>query len=90
MPLISGRGHITDRFRGVYFTMHDGKKQIVCEISNLALVDLATRRGWNIPRNIGEIYRICENVIQDVAARKYAAGHCERDGGIVIRASDLA
>jgi hypothetical protein len=89
MPLIAGRGHITDRFRGVSFMMHDGKKQILCEISNLALVDLATRRGWKVPRKISDIYLTCEGVIQDVAARKYDAGHCERDGGIVIRASDL-
>jgi hypothetical protein len=90
MPLLPGRGYITDKFRGVIFVMQDGERQIICEISNLALIDLATKRGSTIPRDVTDIYIRYQSIIQDIAGRKYDAGHLQRDGGILIRTSDLA
>jgi hypothetical protein len=90
MPLIPGPEHITDKFRGVIFVMHDGAKPVACEISNLALIDLATKRGSAIARDVADIYLLYRDIIHDAASRKYDAGHFERDGGILIRTADLA
>ena len=69
----------------VVFWGQDGDTRIRCEISEEALDDHFHGHG----KDKVEVFKANRKAIEEIARRKYLAGHTERDGSVLIRSADL-
>jgi Protein of unknown function (DUF1488) len=85
MPLIRSNDTYRQELDGVYFGLQDGRKVVVCMVSNEALDDYA--RGN--PNRRERIFLKIRPRIEAIASAKYDAGHIETDGTLRVDTRDL-
>ena len=81
------RDHHTDATRGTIFWGEDGEKRVRCIISREALDDHFSDGDKLRPDAAFKAHRA---EIEALAARKYAHGQLEPDGGIVMRTAEVS
>ena len=87
MPLIRSNDTYRQELDGVYFGLQDGRKVIVCMVSNEALDDYV--RGSPDKRDRASIFLKIRPRIEAIASAKYDAGRIETDGTARVDTRDL-
>jgi len=88
MALVRGGEHFKfERSDGVYFSMTDGLKHILCKVSYEALRDRSARDGD--AGSLADTFVRHRQRIETIAAKKYTLGHRPNDI-VMVLSRDLA